>query len=335
MSTELLEKYDSAPEKPSVRSYIKRSKQEMILSGLVPFPDQELYFDSLSRNMGVILTGRSGAGKRTLLEVFADEGFARKEGDGKPYEHFINAPAAGFAAMGDEDGSAELCELFEELKLYCEGAPDDQIEFCLVSLGDIAPIVKSERLTAALSKGMLELMKNGTGVCTVTAVFDGEAADLPAELRRSFLICKVDCPETQERIDFFESRMAPMKSFVNNAAGTDTMAECTEGMSFEELEGIMLMLQIYLKTKYVNEEGSGTDLTDLAFTKVSFDADEFSSIAENYKTAVKAQDVNISAVAEALSGLPQAVAEAAEEVIPEKPVSPFDIIFDDDDPDAL
>lgn len=339
MSTELLEKYDCTPKKLNVKEYINRKRPEMLLYGCVPFLSQELFFDRLSKNTGIILAGRHGVGKRTIENAFANRYYAFSPSDEKPFEHYIKIPVQEFVKDGEDAACDMLVKLFDELCSYAEGLDDEDLEFCLVSFDDIEPILRSGKTARAFSDCMSNLTKNGTGVCVVTAIYDGDIEDIPWYIKRAMVVCRVDGPNDDERIKYFENQMNIMKSFVNDLAGVEYMAECTKGFSFDELNDIMRMLQIYLKVKFAEEENSGGDVSDLAISKVQLNAEEFKSIADNFKSQNQSQsDIDMSEIANLLSNIPPDASSENSQSTDEQPkkiLNPaFDICFDED-PDDL
>lgn len=338
MSTELLEKYDCTPQKISTEEYISRRSPEMLLYGCIPCLSQELFFNRLSKNTGILLVGRHGVGKRTIDSFFANKYYAFSPLDEKPFEHYIKIPVQEFMKDGEDAACDMLVKLFDELRSYAEGLDDEDLEFCLVAFGDIKPIIGCEKTARAFAGCMSDLTKNGTGVCVVTAIYDGDIADIPWYIKRAMVVCRVDEPNNDERIKYFENQMDTMKSFVNNLAGIDYMAECTKGFSFDELNDIMRMLQIYLKAKFVEEENTEGDVSDLAISKVQFSAEEFKSIADNFKSKNQSS-IDMSEITDVLSNIPAGALsknqQSASEQIEERPKSPFDYIFSDDDPDDL
>lgn len=333
MSTEILEKYDGKPAKVSMKEYIPRKRYDTLLHGCIPYASEELYFDRLTKNNGILLTGRHGVGKRTIEKVFAYSHFDYDMTDDQPFDHYIKFPTEKLSVSGEKILGEELQKLFDDLISYSEGLDEEDIEICHVSLGNIDPIVNSEKLSKLLASRMKELIKNGTGVCIVTAVYDGELGDIPWYIKKYLLVCRVETPDSSERTAFFDRQEELMKSYVSNTAGVEYMAECTEGCTFDDLNDIMRMVQMYLKAKYAEEEQCGYDVTDIGISRVELNAEDFKAIADNFKVQSESA-VDMSAVAEALSNISLNVQTSDNKAEEEKKSSPFDI-FGDDDPDFL
>ena len=333
MSTALLEKYDSKPGKISRKScYIRRSLPERLLTGLIPFPDQDMYFDALTYNTGMILTGKSGVGKRTLISGYVSE-FCCEDDNDFCFDHYLDTDACKLAEMDQAQAEAELRELFDELTGYCEGIQDDEKESCLVNFGDVRPFTENNRLCRIFSDGMKKLREKGTGFVVAVGVYDGAACELPGCIRGQFICCKISVPDREERIQFFEEAMKYSARFIRNTAGVDMMADSTDGMTFSELWGVVRLMQIFLKVKFSDEEKTDGDLSDLDISPVIIEENEFNQLADSMRDDQPAASaVDMSSIADVLAALPQASPTAAAE---EKPEDPYAFLFGDDPDDPL
>lgn len=330
MSAEILEKYKAEISPLTGKNLIERKRYETMLVGCLPFADQELYFNTLSNRSAMLLAGKQGCGKRTLENAFITE-------YGEMFSGMLNFPFEEIAAMEEEKAVSEITEFLKAL----EGDEESEDAY-IVTLGNITAVKDMPELCETLSEGVGNLIKNGNGVAVLTAVYDGDVKSLPSKLRKTFIICRVDPPSREERLEFFKNSMEPVSGYVNDVTGIDFMADYTEGTTFEDLESLIRDIHVFLKAKFVCDvaETSGTDIgevemSDIGIDKVNLEKEDFIFLADSYKEE-KPETVgfDMSALTDALSNL---TVNLSSEKAPEKPkeVSPFALLDDDDDPDAL
>ncbi len=335
MSSEILEKYKSEIPSISKEKLIGRKRYETMLVGCLPFGDQELYFNTLSSRSAMLLAGRQGCGKRTLESAFIN-------GYGEMFSAALSFPFEDIAAEGDEKAAAQLTDFLKALEEYTDGEDENSEDAYIVTLGNITSVKDMPKLCAALSAGVRNIVKNGKGVIVMTAVYDGDVRSIPAAVRKPFVVCRVDPPSREERLEFFKNSMEPVSGYVNDTVGIDFMADYTEGTTFDDLDSLICDLHVFLKAKFVVDvaETSGSDISevemaDIGIDKVNLEKDDFIFLADSYREEKQeAAGFDMSAITEALSNLTVNLSSDKE---PEKPkaVSPFALLDDDDDPDAL
>ena len=335
MSAELLEKYKAETSAPAKKDLIERKRYETMLVGCLPFADQELYFNTLCSRSAMILAGKEGCGKRTLEKAFINQ-------YGEMFSAVLNFPFQSLADEGEDKISTELKDLLSALAEYTDGGDENSEDAYMVSLGVINAVKDMPALGRIFSEGLDNIIKNGKGVVVITAVFDGDIKSLPNSLKRSAVLCRVDPPSTDERLEFFRNATEPLSGYVNDTAGIDFMAEYTEGMSFSDLESLVRDLHVFLKAKFIMDvaETSGTDIgevemADIGIDKVNLEKEDFIFLADSYiEKKAESAAFDMSAITEALSNLTVNLSSSPE---PEKPkeLSPFALLDDDDDPDTI
>ncbi len=337
MPSEVIEKYKCDIPHHEDDKLVGRKRYETMLVGCLPFSEQELYFSTLSNISIMLLAGKYGCGKRTLENAFI-------AGYGEMFSGYLRFPFEDAAAKGEEEAVADLSEFLTALGEYADGDDENGEEAFIVSLGTINAVADMPLLCKTLSDGLKKLRDEGKGVLVITGVFDGDIRSLPKSLKRSAVICRVDPPDKEERLEFFEKAFEPVSGYVNDTVGIDFMSEYTEGITFLDLESLIGDLQMYLKAKFVVEvaETSGCDIgevemSDIGIDKVNLEKDDFTFLADSYKPEVQqtaSPAFDMSALTQALSGLTLNLSSSSE---PEKPKekSPFELLDDDDDPDAI
>lgn len=286
----LLEKYKCSTEPAFPKNYIDRPRYETMLLGLLPFADQELYFDSLSASSAMILVGAQGNGKRTLEAAFA-------RNFGGKLSAFLKFPFDEFARSGEKELCKEIKAFFskfsteikedvenpgepplKEAEITNEQATEeessqdidpseqqteteaeindddgeiDESDAYLISLGDITAAAKFPSAARLLAECINAVIKNGKCLCLLTGVFDGTVREVPACIGKAVRICRVDPPSRDERLKFFDAAIHPLLGYINDTTGIDFMADYSEGFSFTDLEELMKDLHIFLKAKFI------------------------------------------------------------------------------------
>lgn len=371
----LLEKYRCSTDAALPKNYINRQRYETMLFGLLPFADQELYFDSLTAAGAMILVGSEGNGKRTLESAFAKDfgsklsGFLRFPFDElalsgekelcKEMKAFFarfstdikedvenpdkQPETTGEASKADELPPEENDQSAQEMSATAQEAQAeeevDESDAYLISLGDITAAAKMPYAAKLLGKCIRAVINNGKCLCLITAVFNGSVKELPACIGKAVRICRVDPPTREERLKFFDAAIHPLSGYVNDTTGIDFMADYSEGFSFTDLEELIKDLHIFLKAKFIVDaaESSGTEIDEVEMSDIGIDKVELVKDDFIFLADTYKPEKPQSAAFD-MNGISELISSLPlknEENEKPEPISPFALLDDDDDPDVI
>lgn len=109
----------------------------------------------------------------------------------------------------------------------------------------------------------------------VLATAESEA-DIPMQLRKMFVICRLENPDKQERTEYFESQISPVLT-LEAGLNSQIMAEMTEGFSYAELDHTAVLVKALFsrnaKKKCASEEllAAMVKSGQLVLTKAQFE----------------------------------------------------------------